>query len=136
GFHMAPMGKGGPELDVDGNPAASVADKRRAIELNAEWDAVRLGHKPAQRLDRPLFPEGSVGHAYLRVMDLRAAERQQRGIVWTAEQKSRDDWPRAWKWIGPKFGDCDPRTIQPEHFLRVESVTGKTSGLLPEVEAE
>lgn len=135
GFMVVPMGKGGPGIGAGGNPAASTDDKRRARELNAEWDTVRIGAKPRQRLDRPIFPDGSVGHAYHRVMKLREAERLQRRIVWTSEQKSRDDWLRAWKWIGPKFGDCDLRTIQPEHFLRIDPITGKTTGLLPDVEA-
>jgi hypothetical protein len=63
GFTMVPMGRGGPDRDADGNPAASVEDRKRAIELNAEWDAVRLGFRPPQKLDRPLFAQGSVGMA-------------------------------------------------------------------------
>jgi hypothetical protein len=136
GFTIVAMGKGGPALDADGNPAASVADKRRAIELNQEWDSVRLGHRPRQRLDRPIFAKGSVGDGYLRAMAMRKAERAQKGITWTKEQESRDDWPRAWKWLGPPFGDCDPRTIQPEHFLHIDPRTGQTSGLLAQIERE
>lgn len=111
GFRMVPMGRGGPGLDADGNPAPSIQDKQRAIELNAEWDAVRTGVQPPSKLDRPLFAAGSVGEAFGRAMALREAERRQRGIVWTSEQKSCDDWPRAKKWILPAFGDCDPKTI-------------------------
>lgn len=135
GFRMVPMGRGGPDLDADGNPASSVADKARAMELNDEWDAVRCGLQPPRKLDRPLFAQGSVGDAYQRAMKLREAERRQRGIIWTAEQRSRDDWPRAWKWIGPAFGDCDPNTIQPEHFLKLDENTGIVGGLLPTIEA-
>lgn len=43
---------------------------------------------------------------------------------------------RAWKWIGPEFGDCDPTTIQPEHFLRLDERTGELLGLLPRIERE
>ena len=136
GFQMVPMGRGGPDRDADGNPAASITDKQRAIALNEEWDAVRTGRKPAQKLDRPLFAAGSVSDAYHRAMALREAERLQRGIVWTSEQKSRDDWPRSWKWIGPEFGDCDPKTIQPEHFIRKDHKTGSPVGLLPRIESE
>ena len=136
GFSIVPMGRGGPDLDADGNPAASITDKQRAIELNAEWDAVRSDVRPPQKLDRPVFAPGSVGDGYKRAMELREAERLQRGIVWTSEQKSRDDWPRAWKWIGPEFGDCDPKTIQPEHFLRKDQKTGTPVGLLPKIESE
>jgi len=103
--------------------------------LNAEWDAVRLGFRPPQKLDRPLFAQGSVGDGYQRALALREAERRHRGVIWNAEQRSRDDWPRAWKWIGPAFGDCDPKTIQPEHFLKMDEKTGVVSGLLPTIEA-
>jgi hypothetical protein len=136
GFCMVPMGRGGPGFDGDGNPAPSLQDKQRAVELNAEWDAVRTGQKAPSKLDRPLFAPGSVGDAYHRAMKLREAERAQKGIVWTSEQKSRDDWPRAWKWLGPEFGDCDPNTVQPENFLRFDEKTGIVSGLLAEIEAE
>jgi len=135
GFSMVPMGRGGPDRDADGNPAASVEDRKRAIELNAEWDAVRLGFRPPQKLDRPLFAQGSVGDGYQRALALREAERRHRGVIWNAEQRSRDDWPRAWKWIGPAFGDCDPKTIQPEHFLKMDEKTGVVSGLLSTIEA-
>ena len=59
GFRMVPMGHGGPELDIDGNPAPSVQDKQRALEPNAEWDAVRSGLQPPSKLDRPLFAHGA-----------------------------------------------------------------------------
>lgn len=134
GFVMVPMGRGGPELDANGNPAAGLTDKQRAMELNAEWDAVRRGLQPSRTLDRPSFPPGSVGDGYTRAMALRAAERLKNGVVWTKEQSSRDDWPRAWKWISPEFGDCDPRTIIPEHFLRIEA--GRATGLIPKIESE
>jgi hypothetical protein len=62
------------------------------------------------------FEVGSVGDAYQRAMALRKAERLSKGVVWSHEQESRDDWPRAWKWLGPEFGDCDPKTIVPENF--------------------
>jgi hypothetical protein len=134
GFSMTPMGRGGPDLDVEGKPAASIEDKKRAVELNAAWDAVRLGFQPPRKLDQPIFAVGSVGEAYQRALALREAERRQRGVIWNAEQRSRDDWPRAWKWIGPAFGDCDPKTIEPEHFLRLDERTGVVTGLLPTIE--
>jgi hypothetical protein len=136
GFYIVKMGHGGPDLDADGNPAPSAEDKKRAVDLNAEWDAVRRGLPlPKPRLDRPVFPPGSVGDGYQRAMALREASRLTKGIVWTAEQKSRDDWPRAWKWLGPEFGDCDPKTIEPEHFLAIDDATGDVTGLLPRIEA-
>jgi len=66
-------------------------------------------------------------------MAMRRAARVAAGIVWSVEQSKRDSWPRAWKWIGPEFGDCDPRTIEPEHFINVDK-SGKATGLIPRVE--
>lgn len=81
-----------------------------------------------------VYAEGSVGDGYQRAMALRKATRTANGIIWTKEQEKRDSWPRAWKWLEPPFGDCDPRTIQPEHFLRIDPVTGEINGLVPEIE--
>jgi hypothetical protein len=53
-------------------------------------------------------------------MLLRAAERKKNSIVWTKEQESRDDWPRAWNWLEPVFGDVDPKTLRPEDFLTID----------------
>jgi hypothetical protein len=54
----------------------------------------------------------------------------------TSEQKSRHAWPRAWKWLGPEFTDRDPRTIQPEHFFKINQATGEVHGLLARIERE
>ena len=137
GFQMVPMGRGGPGADADGNPTASTSDKQRAVELNSEWDAVRRGlPRPSRRSIREGYPPGSIGDGYQRAMALREAGRIAKGIVWTNEQKSRDDWPRAWKWLGPEFGDGDPKTVQPEHFLAIDETTGEISGLIPRIEGE
>jgi hypothetical protein len=135
GFGLVTLGAGGPGLDSDGNPKASLADEQRAIELNRAWDHVRAGHVslPA-RTTLKAYPEGSVGDAYQRAMALRKAQRVKSGIIWTKEQEKRDSWPRAWKWLEPRFGDCDPRTIEPEHFLRLDSMSGNAEGLVAEVE--
>jgi hypothetical protein len=92
-------------------------DKRRAIELNAEWDAVRRGTTDAAA---PTYPPGSVGDGYQRAMKMREAERAARGKKQSNEQASRDDWMRAWKWLDPLFGDANPRTIRPEHFISID----------------
>src|SRR5262249_12731495 len=134
GFRIVAMGKGGPHLDPDGSPSASIEDKRRAILLKEEWDGYRTGRQPREQADRQQLVPGSVGEAWQRVIALRKAERAAKGVVWTKEQESRDDWPRAWKWLGPKFGDCDPATIQPEHFLSIDEKTGAISGLLVDIE--
>lgn len=59
------------------------------------------------------YPAGSVGDGFEHVMRLHEAERE-KGKVWTAEQNSRDDWPRTWKHLEPLLGDCDPNTITPQ----------------------
>ncbi len=113
GFHNINLS---PGLIVDGKRAPSAADKARAIRLNEDWERHKRGLPPAAA-DEVTYPPGSIGEAYLRVMRLRETERQARGIVWISEQHSRDDWPRAWKWIGPLFGDCDPNTVTPEQLI-------------------
>ena len=68
-------------------------------------------------------------------MKLRQAERIAKGNTQNKEQEKRDDWPRAWRWLS-MFADCDPRTIQPEHFLAIDPKTGRATGLVPEIEAK
>lgn len=73
--------------------AATAADRTQAIRLNEEWDRVRRG---AAELPERVYPAGSVSaEGYQRAIALRAQERAGKGIVWTKEQESRDDWPRA-----------------------------------------
>jgi hypothetical protein len=47
-------------------------------------------------------------------LDVRRAAK---GLTWTTEQRSRDDWPRAWKWIAPLFADARPKTVKTEHLI-------------------
>jgi hypothetical protein len=54
-------------------------------------------------------------------LKLREAERKAKGIVRTKEQEKRDDWPRAWKWLGPVYGDRDPKTVTPEGLLALRT---------------
>ncbi len=81
------------------------------------------------------FLHGSVGDAFERAMLLREAERRARGVAWSGEQRSRDDWPRAWKWIEPLFGDCDPKTVTPEQLIG-DSTRPDVLGLRPLVAAK
>src|SRR5262245_45166750 len=97
----------------------TVQAKARAIELNAEWDRVRTGAQAVAGPQEPQYPPGSVGDGYRRAMKLRAAERAAKGITRTKEQQKRDDWPRAWKWLGPVFGDRDPKAVAPEALLQL-----------------
>jgi hypothetical protein len=117
--HMRALGlrrvRLGPGLVVDGSNVPAPTDLARAMELNAEWDRYRRGLPPTG--PRLGYPTGSIGDGYHRVMVMREKERQAKGIIWTREHHSRDDWPRAWKWIEPLLGDCDPRTVAPEMLL-------------------
>jgi hypothetical protein len=113
---------------------ATSADKARAIGLNDEWDRVRTGRADEASTER-VYPHGSIGDGYQRALKLRAAGRKANGVEQTPEQEARDDWPRAWKWL-EIFAECDPSTVQPEHFLAIDPKSGEASGLVPEIEAK
>lgn len=113
GFQMINLSGG---TMVDGRPAPSMVDKARAVRLNEDWDRTRRG-LPSAAVEERRYPPGSVGEGYLRAMRLREAGRRAKSVEWTKEQHSRDDWPRAWRWIEPLFGDCDPKTVTPEQFI-------------------
>jgi hypothetical protein len=135
GFRTIKLSRGGPELDANDNPRASDQDKTKAVAMNGEWDSARLGlpsQTPAGASAR--YPTGSVGEGFYRAMALRKAARAQAGIVWTAAQIKNDSWPRAWKFLEPEFADCDPNTIEPEHFLAIDKTTGEPVGLVPRIE--
>lgn len=108
---------------------AAAEDKTRAIKLNEEWDLVR---QTLDRLPAQVWPAGSIGAAYDRALKLRAAERKAKGIEWTTEQHSRDDWPRAWKHIGPGFGNLSPQAVTPEELLALRA---KAAAEVSETEA-
>ena len=111
---------------VEGVRYMSAADIERARALNDEWDRHRRGLPPLS--PRPKYPAGSVGDAYDRATALRAKEREAKRIKWTSEQHSRDDWPRAWRWLEPLFGDADPKLVTPEQMLELRTlVVGKVS---------
>jgi hypothetical protein len=130
------MGRGGPGTDPDGNPTPSPQDQNRAIDLNRAWDQVRAVASPAPaKTTLKVYPIGSIGDGFQRAVALRKADRMAKGVAWTKEQEKRDSWPRAWKWL-ERFGECDPRTIEPEHFLRIDLITGEAKGLVPEIEAK
>jgi hypothetical protein len=105
GFNLVNFGK---ELTTE--------DKARAIALNADWDRVRRGLQVAPD---PAYHSGAVGAAYQRAVKLREAERTAKGITWTKEQHKRDDWPRAWKYLGPVLGDHFPDRVTPENLLNL-----------------
>jgi hypothetical protein len=98
---------------------------KRAIELNEEWDQVRRGRKEQAG---PVYPPGSLGEAYVRIRSLKAKERAEKGFEMTLERRRRDDWPRAWKWIGPLFSDVAPSTVTTEQLFDLHTlVTQKVS---------
>jgi len=97
--------------------------KQEAIRLNAEWDRHRFGERKQSNI--MVYPPGSLGAAYNRAIALREAERKAKGVVCTRQQKARDDWPRAWRWIGPAFGDYDPRAIVSEDLLALRTKVAK-----------
>jgi hypothetical protein len=97
--------------------------KQEAIRLNAEWDRHRFGERTQPNI--MVYPPGSLGHAYSRATALRESERKAKGITWTRQQRARDDWPRAWRWIGPAFGDYDPAAIVAEDLLALRSKVAK-----------
>ncbi|MDB5501232.1 MAG: hypothetical protein JWR89_1134 [Tardiphaga sp.] len=137
GFGTVNLSQGGPERDSAGRPRATDADKARAIQLNSDWDAARLGLPPQRPAGASVkYPPGSVGDGFYRAMAIRRAARAQAGIIWSVEQTKRDSWPRAWRFLESEFGDCDPNTIEPEHFIAIDEKTGKTSGLIPRIEQE
>ena len=97
--------------------------KQEAIRLNGAWDKHRFGERLDPRI--MVYPPGSIGAAYNRAIALREAERKAKDIAWTRQQKARDDWPRAWRWIGPAFGDYDPAAIVSEDLLTLRSKVAK-----------
>ena len=104
-------------------PALTAEDKAQAIRLNEDWDRVRTGAEPS--LKRKVWPRGSVGDGYERARGIRAKERAAKGLALTTEQESRDDWPRAWKWLETACGDLDPRTISPEDLLALRTLVAQ-----------
>lgn len=116
GFRIITLG---PGVLIDSKNVPTAEEKARALELNAAWDRHRMGLPPADgaTLQTRRYPPRSIGEGYLRALKLREIERKNKAIVWTSEQHSRDDWPRAWKWIEPLFADCDPRTVTPEQLI-------------------
>lgn len=129
GFEFVTLSKG---IVIGGENFPSAEDKARAVDLNDQWDRYRKGGQKEEI--KPRWPKRSIGEAYDRAMDLREAQRLAKGKQQDKDQESRDDWPRAWKWLGPAFGDILPGTVEPEQFLRLDPVTGQAKGLIPKIE--
>ena len=129
GFRLTTFGRG---LVIDGRPIPTLEDKQAAIALNQKWDRVQRG-EPLEGIPDKHYPMGSVGHCYQRALAMRAQARTDTGLPpLTKEQESRDDWPRAWKWLESVFGDVDPKLIQPE---QLQQLRGRVRQLASEGEA-
>jgi hypothetical protein len=94
-------------------PFSGKAGCRRSKHPTVTGSQLNLDARAAPRI--VVCPKGSLGEAY----KLREMEREARGIIWTTEQRSRDDWPRAWRWLGPVFGDFDPQAVAAEDLLKL-----------------
>jgi hypothetical protein len=105
GFVSTPCG-------ADGPAAWALAE-----ELNARWRAVRSGEVPAPALarkDRKLTPEDADDLIPYRGGSVGAGFKLYRATsVWKNDKKerTREDWWRAWRYIGPVFGQVNPRTV-------------------------
>jgi len=104
----------------------------RAAALNEEWDRVKRGAALAAQSIAIKYPPGTIGDGYTRAMESRAADRAEAGKPQTKDQEKRDDWKRAWKHL-ERWALYDPTTIQPEHFLAIDPVTGQTVGLIADL---
>jgi hypothetical protein len=116
----------------DSETAAGPKAKTRAIELNTEWDQVRKGAPAPQPAPVVIYPPGSVGDGYQRAIALRGEMRKAKGVSVTKDQEKRDDWPRAWKWLEPVFGDQSPKVVTPEQLLTLRT---KVAAKVSETEA-
>jgi hypothetical protein len=105
GFRSTPCG-------LDGPAAWAMAE-----EINERWRAVKRGDLPAPALagtDRKLTPEQADHLIPYRKGSLGAGfQAYRKTSVWSQDKKprTREDWMRAWKHIGPVFGHKNPRTV-------------------------
>ena len=96
GFQARCLGLDGPE---------AWAESHRLYE---DWLRIKSGEKPVAEVGKG-WPPGSVGHAFDR---FRRTDKW-RGLAASTRVK---DWDWSWKFIGPVFGDVDPKTIEVEHI--------------------
>jgi hypothetical protein len=110
--HMRAAGFVPTPCGPDGPLAWAIAD-----EMNARWQAVKRGEVPAPALadkDKRLTPEqaddlipyrkGSTGEGF---------QKYRKSDIWKTEkaERTREDWMRGWKYIGPVFGHKAPSTV-------------------------
>jgi hypothetical protein len=124
GFTPVRLGAG---LMIDGQRVPGPDDVARATQLNQDWDRRRQGLPPLAPAGR--YPTGSIGDGFGRVIRLRELERSKKGVVWTKEHHSRDDWARVWRRlerIAPLLAECDPQTVTPELLLELCTEVAET----------
>jgi hypothetical protein len=115
GFVPTPCGPDGPQ-------AWAIAK-----EMNERWKAVKKGHIPAPALtgkDKKLTPEqaddlipyrkGTTGEGF---------QRYRKSTIWTDDkaQRTREDWIRGWRYIGPVFGQKPPCSITLDEISALRS---------------
>ena len=64
-----------------------VPAKQAAIAWNDKWDRVRKGDAVSFDDTTVIYPEGTIGEAYQRIMNLRKAARESKGAVWTTDNQ-------------------------------------------------
>lgn len=83
----------------------------RAQTANEAWQQYRRGQSPKPK---NVYPPGSIGEAW---------ERYRRTAEWTKKAKAtRDEWDRAWKWLGTALADVDPVTITLEQMSELREL--------------
>ncbi len=112
GFHLTNLGRGGPRSRYTRAPGALPGHVARALDSQRGMGQGSHRRRAFTENDLPAQQRGR--RLSTRAVRLREAERKAKNITWTVDQEKRDDWPRAWRWIEPVFGDVDPRTVQPD----------------------
>jgi hypothetical protein len=106
GFYSVPCGDDGPN-------AWAVAE-----QWNVRWDKTRRGEapSPAMTAAENLSPERSEELTVYPPRSLGEAFKRYRGTdEWKIKaERTREEWWRAWRWIKPVFGDCNPGTVRLE----------------------
>lgn len=99
-----------PKMQLMGFPSSVRCGKdgpdawRIAYEWNERWQRARTGREPPPKY---VYPRGALGEAY---------ERFKRSQTWAGKApRTREDWERGWRYIGPIFGDVAPHTVTFEH---------------------
>jgi hypothetical protein len=128
GFRQVALG---PQL----TPAAIA----KAAEINGEWDRLRRGFpRPAQFEPQPQksgYAPGTLGYAFEKAMELRAALRAKDGKSWDKDQQKRDDWPRAFnRFKAAGLDQVEPAAFPTSLFLSIRN--GKAVGFFPDLERE